>query len=153
MCPTSSQCRNRTGRRWQDRPSSSQTPATWPWDWNPAPGGYCTAGATSGDWMPTGRLSVIYSIASCKPNAGRTYSTSSCSSSRGSQYNIVISSASVYTAELLSWRRRPSSVLPSVLKLRLHAAWIQTEFYWKLPVHQISKTIFSSAKQNSWNQN
>ncbi len=62
-------------------------------------------------------------------------------------YRVIFSSACVYTAELLPWRRRSSSVRPSVrpsvnLGFSETAAWIQTKFYGKLPIHHISSILF-----------
>ncbi len=60
-------------------------------------------------------------------------------------YLVVFSSACIYSAELLSWRRRTASVFrPSVRKSGFSetAAWIQTKFYGKLPIHHISRPFF-----------
>ena len=54
-------------------------------------------------------------------------------------FTSIFSSACVYTAELLSWRRRPSSINSDFSET---AAWIQTKFYMKLPIHHISRPFF-----------
>ncbi len=58
------------------------------------------------------------------------------------------SSALCYcTAELLSSRRRPSFVRPSVdIVFSETVKWIDTKFYWQVPIHHISRPFFCISK-------
>ncbi len=56
----------------------------------------------------------------------------------------IFSSACVYSAELLSWRRHPFFIRRPSVKSGFSetAAWIQTTFYGKLPIQHISRHFF-----------